>query len=88
MGQGTDDQRDGNSQPPKLGIGRSLRPRTAVPSTVLGADIGDGSLFVQGWQDGPGAYLSPTDTVPFKRALAAAFGSTGLALRADQGEAL
>lgn len=84
-GRDTDEQRDGNGQPPKLGIGRSLRPGTAVPSTVLVGDMGDGSLFLQGWRDGPSAYLSPADAVPLKRELAAAFGSTQLALRGDQG---
>ncbi len=84
----TDDQRDGNGQPPKLGIGRSLRPSTAVPSTVLVAGMDDGSLFLQGWRDGPSAYLSPADAVALTRELAAAFGGTELARRADQGEAL
>ncbi len=87
-GRDTDDPRDGNGQPPKPSIGRSLRPGTAVPPTVLGADMGDGSLFLPGWRDGPSACLSPAGAVALTRELAAAFGSTELALRADHGEAL
>jgi hypothetical protein len=86
--QDTNDQRDGNSPPPKLGTRHSHRTRPTVPSTVLGADMGDGSLFLQCWPDALSAYLHLPDTVPRKRALAAALGSTELAFRDDQGDAL
>lgn len=67
--------------------GRSIRPGTAVPSTVLVSDMGDGSLLLEGSQDGPSAYLSPADAVPFKRQLAAAFGNPDLTPSRSQGEA-
>ncbi|MGH3775456.1 MAG: hypothetical protein ACRDRR_06920 [Pseudonocardiaceae bacterium] len=51
--QGTDNQRHGDGQDQQqLGSGRSIRSDAAVPPTVLVADIGDGSLFLQGWWDG------------------------------------
>ncbi|MGH3900714.1 MAG: hypothetical protein ACRDTA_21200 [Pseudonocardiaceae bacterium] len=51
--QDTDDQRHGDGQhQQQLGSGRSIRPGTAAPPTMLVADIGDG--FRQGWRDGPG----------------------------------
>ena len=59
----------------QLGIGRSIRPGTAVPPTVLVADMGDGSLLLEGWRDGPSAYLCPVDAVPLRRELQRAFGS-------------
>lgn len=62
---------------------RSIR---AVPRSVLVSDMGDGSLLLEGWRDGPNAYLSPADAVPFRRLLAAAFGSTELAHRHSRGE--
>jgi hypothetical protein len=54
---------------------------------VLVADMGDGSLFLQGWRDGPSAHLSPADAVPLRRELAAAFGSAELAVGGDQSDA-
>ena len=85
-----DDQRHGTGggEQRQLGTGRSIRPGTAVPPTVLVADMGAGSLFLQGWQGGPSAYLTSSNAIPLPRELAAAFGSTKLALRGDQGEAL
>lgn len=35
-------------QPAQLGIGRSIRSGATVPPKVLVADMGDGSLFLQG----------------------------------------
>lgn len=67
--------------------GRSIRPGTAVPRSVLVSDMGDGSLLLEGWRDGPNAYLSPADAVPFKRQLAAAFGSPHLTPSSNQGRA-
>jgi hypothetical protein len=55
---------------------------------MLVADMGDGSLFLQGWRDSPSAYLTSSNAIPLPRELAAAFRSTKLALRGDQGEAL
>ena len=72
----------------RLGIGRSIRPGTAVPSTILVADMGDGSLLLEGWRDGPSAYLCPTDAMPLRRELAAAFGRTDLTPGCSEGEAL
>lgn len=65
----------------------SIRPGTAVPSTVLVSDMGDGSLLLEGWRDGPSAYLSPADAMPFRRQLAAAFRSPDFTLSNNQGEA-
>ncbi|MBV9162342.1 MAG: hypothetical protein JO281_12485 [Pseudonocardiales bacterium] len=86
-GQDTDNQRHGTSRPTQLGIGRSLRPGTGVPARVLVADMGDGSLFLQGWRDGPSVHLSPADAVPLRRELAAAFGGPARVGRGEQGEA-
>jgi hypothetical protein len=71
----------------QLSIGGSIRPGGAAPPVVLVADRGDGSLRVQGRDDGPGASLNPAEVVPLRRTMTAAFGSTELALRGDQGEA-
>ena len=57
------------------GIGRSIRPGTPVPATVLVAEMADGSLLLHGWQDGTNAYLCPQDAEPLRQALAAAFGT-------------
>ncbi|MGH3922979.1 MAG: hypothetical protein ACRDTT_08945, partial [Pseudonocardiaceae bacterium] len=52
--QGTDNQRHGDGQDQQqLDSGRSIRSGTAVPPTVLVAEMGDGSLFLQGWRNGP-----------------------------------
>jgi hypothetical protein len=85
-GRDIDDQPHGHGRPAQLGIGRSLWPGTGVPARVLVADMGDGLLFLQGWRDGPSAHLSPADTVPLRRELAAAFGGTELAVHGEQGE--
>ncbi len=61
-------------------IGRSIRPGTAVPPAVFLADMCDCGLFLQGWRDGPSAYISPFDAIPLRRELAAAFGSAEPAL--------
>ncbi|MGH3770826.1 MAG: hypothetical protein ACRDRW_05430 [Pseudonocardiaceae bacterium] len=66
------------------GIGYCIRPGTAVPPTVLVADMGDGALFLQGWRAGPSAYVCAADATPLREALAAAFGSDPL-LCADTG---
>lgn len=81
------DSRHRADQPGQSGVGRSLRPRTAVPPTLLVADMGDGSVLLQGWRDGPSAYLCPADAAPLKRELAAAFGNLELTRCADEGEA-
>jgi hypothetical protein len=85
-----DDQCHGTGQgeQPQLSTGHSIQPGTAVPPTVLVANMGTGSLFLQGWQGGPSAYLTSSNAIPLPRELAAAFGSTKLAFRGDQGEAL
>jgi hypothetical protein len=72
-GQDTDDQCPDNGWPAQRGIGRSLRPGTGVPRRVLVADMGDGSLFLQGWRDGPSAHLNPS-----RRGAAAAGAGGGL----------
>lgn len=84
-GRGTDGVRHGDQNGQQE---HSIRPGTAVPATVLVADMGDGSLFLQGWRDGPSAHLSRVDAMPLRRELIAAFGSTKSALRGHQGEAL
>jgi hypothetical protein len=76
---------DGNGEQTSFGIGLSIRPGTAVPSTVLVADMGDSSLLLAGWRDGPSAYLCSADAVPLRRELARAFGSTELAQCNSQG---
>src|SRR5262249_34478146 len=68
-------------------IGHGIRPATAVPLTVLVAEMLNGSLLLHGWRDGPTAYLCPEDAAPLKRELATAFGSPELILRADDGVA-
>lgn len=68
------------------GIGCSIRPGTAVPHSVLVSDMVDGSLLLEGWRNGPSAYLSPADAMPLRRQLAAAFGSSRRTSNGDQGE--
>ncbi len=88
-GQATDNQHHGDGQDQQqLGSGRSIRPGTGVPLTVLVANMGDGSLFLQGRRDGPSVYLNLTDAVPLRRELASAFGSPDLTPSSGQGEAL
>jgi hypothetical protein len=86
--QDTDDVLDGqNHDRGQDGIGHSIRPATAVPLTVLVAEMLNGSLLLQGWRDGPSAYLCPADAAPLKRELAAAFGNPELKPRAADGAA-
>lgn len=74
----------GDELPARLGIGRSIRPGTAVPSTVLVSNMGSGALCLSGWQQGPGAYLTPEDATPLRRELARAFGSGDRAVQDDE----
>lgn len=69
------------------GIERSIRPGTAVPPTMLVGDMGDGSLLIVGWRDGPSAYLCSADAVPLRRELASAFGRPDLLPSSGPGEA-
>ncbi|MGH3696550.1 MAG: hypothetical protein ACRDRX_21590 [Pseudonocardiaceae bacterium] len=78
-----DHQRQG-----QRGIGRSVRPGTALPDTVLITHLCDGGLLLHGWRGGPSAYLSPSDAPALRRELAAAFGSRESARRGDQDELL
>ncbi|MFN2496635.1 MAG: hypothetical protein ABR608_12120 [Pseudonocardiaceae bacterium] len=59
----------------EAGIGYCIRPGTAVPPTVLVADMGDGTFLLHGWGVGPSAYVCAADAGPLREALAAAFGS-------------
>jgi hypothetical protein len=77
---------DDNSEQTSSGTGRSIRPGTAVPRSVLLSDMGEGSLLLYGWWEGPSAYLSPADAVPLRRALAAAFSSPDLTPSGNQGQ--
>jgi hypothetical protein len=87
-GQDTNHQGHSNCQPLQLGIGRSIRPGNAVPPAVLIADMCDGELFLHGLREAPSAYLTSSDAMPLRCALAAAFGSTALTRCGDPGEAL
>ncbi len=98
---GYEDVRDGENEPgfewfrrstdsgdqASSGAGRSIRPGTAVPSKVLVSTMGDGSLLLEGWREGPSAYLSPADALPLRRQLAVAFGSPHRTPSTRQGEA-
>ncbi len=77
---------DGGEQAPS-GAGRSIRPGTAVPSRVLVSDMGDSSLLLEGWREGPRAYLSPADALPLRRQLTVAFGSPQRTPSTSQGAA-
>lgn len=70
-GRDGDNQRHGDDQvdQPLRGVERSIRLGTAVPPTVLVTNMGDGSLFLKTWRDGPRVYLSPADAVPLRRVL-------------------
>lgn len=68
------------------GAGRSIRPGTAVPSRVLVSDMGDGSLLLESWGEGPSAYLSSADALPLRRHLAVAFASPHRTRSTSQGE--
>lgn len=80
-GQGTDDFRhnDGVGQQVQHGIGRSIRPGSPVPATVLIAEMDNGGLLLQGWRAGPSAYLTAEEAMPLRQALEAAFGSEPVA---------
>lgn len=65
---------DIGEQPPR-GIGRSLRRKVSMPSTVLITALDNGTLILQGRPDGPRVYLSQADAVSLRRELAQAFGS-------------
>ena len=65
----------GDELPPTHRLNRSIRPGVAAPATVLIAEMGGGSLLLQGWRNGPSAYVSADDAVPLRRALAAAYGN-------------
>jgi hypothetical protein len=75
------------SQEPSSGVGRSIGPGTAVPSTVLMTELGTGTLILQGRPDGPRVRLSQADAVPLRRELTAAFRRTELELCGDQDDA-
>lgn len=77
---------DGGDHIPS-GTGRSLGPSTSVPPTVLVTNMGDGSLVLESWRDGPTAYLSPADAVPLRRVLSAIFENAALTLPANQDNA-
>ncbi|MFY9808228.1 MAG: hypothetical protein WCB57_08685 [Pseudonocardiaceae bacterium] len=77
---------DDSGEQTAVGIGRTIRPGTAVPSTALMSDMGDGSLLLEDWRDGPSAYLGPADAVPLRRELAAAFMRTEQVVQSDHGE--
>jgi hypothetical protein len=89
VGLDTDEQCHGNGQADQLqrGVGRSIRPRTTVPPTVLMTELDTGTLILQGRPDGPRVHLCPAEAVPLRRELAAAFRRTQLELRGDQDDA-
>jgi hypothetical protein len=57
-------------------------PRCSLPTLC------DGELFLHGLREAPSAYLTSSDAMPLRCALAAAFGSTALTRCGDPGEAL
>ena len=71
---GTDDVGYDGDEDSQVGLGRSIRPGAPVPPTVLVADMGGGTLLLQGWRDGPAAYVCAADAGPLRHALAVAFG--------------
>lgn len=64
-----------HEQPAPRGLSRSIRPGVPAPATVLIVEMGGGSLLLQGWRDGPSAYVSAEDAVALRQALAATYGS-------------
>lgn len=56
------------------GLERSVRPAAPMPATLLVAQMCDDAFLLQGWRDGPSAYLIAEDAGPLRQALAAAFG--------------
>lgn len=57
------------------GLECSIRSAAPMPATLLVAQMCDGAFLLQGWRDGPSAYLIAEDAGPLRQALAAAFGS-------------
>ncbi|MGH3696614.1 MAG: hypothetical protein ACRDRX_21940 [Pseudonocardiaceae bacterium] len=49
--------------------------------------MGDSSLLLEGWREGPRAYLSPADALPLRRQLTVAFGSPQRTPSTSQGAA-
>lgn len=78
---------DGSGEQISSDTGRSIRPGVAVPRSVLVSDMGDGSLLLEGWRDGPSAYLSAADAMPFRRQLTAAFGKPNFTPSGGRGRA-
>jgi hypothetical protein len=77
---------DGHQQ---RGIEHSIRPAAPCPDTVLVAVMTDGSYLLMAHPLGePAAFMVAKDATGLRRELAAVFGSTQLAHRADEGEAL
>lgn len=64
-----------DEQPPAHSLDRSIRPGVPVPVTVLLVEMSSGSMLLQGWRNGPSAYINAEDAVPLRRALADAYGS-------------
>jgi hypothetical protein len=83
----TDDERHGDRQDQQPDIRISIRPKMAVPPTVLVTELENGTLILQGRPDGPRLSLKPDEAVPLRRALARAFGGSDLASSNGQGEA-
>lgn len=48
------------------GIGRSIPAGYSRAATVLVSDMGDESVLLEGWRDGPSSYLRPTDAAPLR----------------------
>lgn len=67
------DERPGDGQAQQPDIRISIRPKMAVPPTVLVTELDNGTLILQGRPDGPRVWLEPDDAAPLKRELAAAF---------------
>lgn len=90
MGESDDHAPDDDDQARVLPrrIEHSIRPDTAVPSTVLVAEMGDGALYLASWRIGPSAYLTAQDSLGLSQELARAFGSDTVAPRDDPGQAL
>jgi hypothetical protein len=53
---------DGKAQQPDIRI--SIRPKMAVPPTVLVTELDNGTLILQGRPDGPRVWLEPDDAAP------------------------
>jgi hypothetical protein len=67
------DERPGDGQAQQPDIRISIRPKMAVPPTVLVTELDNGTLILQGRPDGPRVWLEPDDAAPLKRELVAAF---------------